>query len=181
MAFKFPTKQKSDSKPTPIDVQPRSQKSIQWEEVVNFLKASGFDHEYIMDTFQSEGFDRMEALFDLNAEDLKDMKIKRGHAKLILIKIEEYRTAHNPRRVRFGASESTPALPFSTLTMETIDEASSAQPPASPDIKTAKGNISVSSLMTPLAHGISASGSVEYSNATNRTFLVRTVNFTVNR
>lgn len=100
MATQVEGDNQTTSKVPKIDTGSRSQRSIQWEEVVNFLTAHGFD-EYT-ETFQSEGFDRMEALFDINMEDLKELQIKRGHAKMILKQIEEFKTSASARRVRFG-------------------------------------------------------------------------------
>lgn len=104
---------------------------------------------------------------------------------MILNKLEEYKLG-TARRVRFGASSattesrekhfvpslSTPALP----TMDTIDEHTSAHPPTSPDMqpsKLSKSNMSMSSLMAPMIHVSTTSGS-EYSKNSNHTVLIRT-------
>jgi len=34
-----------------------------------------------------DGFDRMDALFDIDMDDLRDMNVKRGHAKMMLAQI----------------------------------------------------------------------------------------------
>ena len=70
------------------------------------MKSLNFE-EYI-DVFSDEGFDRMDALYDANMEDLRDMKIKRGHAKILLFQIEQYKSSknglspNNNKKVRFG-------------------------------------------------------------------------------
>ena len=77
-----------------------------WLAVVDFLKTLELD-EYI-DVFQTEGFDRMDALFDINMDDLRDMKIKRGHAKLLLANIEQIKQKQNnlhSKKVRFGGMQ----------------------------------------------------------------------------
>ena len=56
-----------------------------WLEVVEFLKSLNFG-QYI-DRFRSEGFDRMDALLDIDMDDLRDMNVKRGHAKMLLTQI----------------------------------------------------------------------------------------------
>ena len=70
--------------------------------------------------------------------------------------------------------------------METIDEHASAHPPSSPDMQPSdllKSNISqvsVTALLAPLTHAQTLSGSVnsvEYSNKSNRTVLIRAVKF----
>lgn len=90
------------SKPPQISTK-QTQREQLWLEVVEFLKSLNFD-EYI-DVFANEGFDRMDALYDANMEDLRDMKIKRGHAKIMLYQIEQYKSSKNnlsPKKVRFG-------------------------------------------------------------------------------
>ena len=96
------------SKPPQISTK-QSQREHLWLEVVEFLKSLNFD-EYI-DVFSNEGFDRMDALYDANMEDLRDMKIKRGHAKIILFQIEQYKSSKNNlspnKKVRFGGGGGT--------------------------------------------------------------------------
>ena len=65
--------------------QPHGNLNESWLEVVEFLKSLNFG-QYI-DRFQSEGFDRMDALFDIDMDDLRDMNVKRGHAKILLTQI----------------------------------------------------------------------------------------------
>ena len=96
------------SKPPSISTSITSQTEREqlWQEVVQFLKSLKFD-EYI-DVFASEGFDRMIALYDIDMDDLRGMKVKRGHAKIILVQIEQYKASKNNlspnKRVRFGNS-----------------------------------------------------------------------------
>ena len=95
--------QNSAAKPPQIETSTNRRDNL-WLEVVEFLKSNNFD-QYV-DTFQREGFDRMDALFDINMDDLRDMKIKRGHAKILLYQIEQYKLARNidtpNKKVRFG-------------------------------------------------------------------------------
>ena len=76
-----------------------------WNEVVEFLKSMKFD-EYI-ETFKLEGFDRMDAICDLNMDDLRDMKVKKGHAKILLtqinlIKAKNTDTNNNQKTAKLG-------------------------------------------------------------------------------
>eukprot|EP01135_Chromosphaera_perkinsii_P000830 Nk52_evm118s151 gene=Nk52_evmTU118s151 len=45
-------------------------------------------------TFQKEGFDSMLAVQEITAEDLECMKLKRGHAKIVLRQVENLRAAN---------------------------------------------------------------------------------------
>ena len=56
-----------------------------WNEVEQFLTSMKFE-EYISN-FKSEGFDRMDAIYDINMDDLRDMNVKKGHAKILLAQI----------------------------------------------------------------------------------------------
>ena len=104
------------SKPPQI-VTAQNQREQLWLEVVDFLKSLNFE-EYI-DVFSSEGFDRMDALYDINMDDLRDMKIKRGHAKILLFQVEQYKLAkhnHN-KKVRFGGIYSLRFCDLSLLVL----------------------------------------------------------------
>eukprot|EP01084_Bolivina_argentea_P216792 368219_1 len=72
-----------------------------WLEVVDFLKTLKLD-EYI-DAFQSEGFDSLESLNQMEMADLSDMKVKKGHAKLLLHHIGQMKanTLSAGKRVQF--------------------------------------------------------------------------------
>eukprot|EP01084_Bolivina_argentea_P237989 399857_1 len=100
-----------------------------WLEVVDFLKTYGFD-EYI-DAFKSEGFDRMAALYDLSMDDLRDMQVKRGHAKILLNQIEQLKSKNalspSNKKVRFGDGGASTISSLQSDTIQSFVQDNSSQ------------------------------------------------------
>lgn len=65
-----------------------------WAEVCNFL--SSIQLSQYASNFKSEGFDRMDALFLLKEEDLKELHIKRGHIRVLIMAL------HNAQQLRYN-------------------------------------------------------------------------------
>ena len=63
-------------------------------EVVEWLNMLSF-HEYI-DNFIQNGYDRFDAIYKMEKEDLKDIGVKMGHIKVILQAIETEKKRNEP-------------------------------------------------------------------------------------
>ena len=68
------------------------------EEVSKWLDESGFS-EY-KEKFRDEGYDDLETISEVNANDLEDLGIsKKGHVKKFLLKVEELKNTLREERI----------------------------------------------------------------------------------